>query len=74
MLDSGGPFPAHKSAVLGQVKVLMGFRNYGDVAYNLTLISGSLNVPGSFSQYIQNLTTLVRDAGPRRGTPRKCRH
>ena len=41
----------------------MGFRNWGDVAYNLTLISGSINVPGAFSNYIQNLTTLVRAAG-----------
>lgn len=43
----------------------MGFRNGGDVAYNLTLISGSINVPGAFSQYMQNLTTLVSTAANR---------
>lgn len=54
------PDSKNASAAREQVKVLLGFRNWGDVAYNLTLISGSLNVPGAFSQYVQNLTTLVR--------------
>jgi hypothetical protein len=38
------------------VPVLVGFRNGRDTAVNVSFITGSINAPGFFPQYLQNLT------------------
>ena len=39
-----------------QVDVLVGLRNAREDAVNVTLVTGSINNPGFFPQYLQNLT------------------
>jgi hypothetical protein len=40
------------------VPVLLGFRNGRDRPVNVTFAAGSVNAPGFFAQYVQNLTVL----------------
>ena len=60
-IDAVTAFPAEPDVSAGfpsktQLKILLGFRNNGDVPVNVTHIAASLNVPQMVSFYVTNFT------------------
>ena len=60
-IDAVAVFPADVDVSKGfpskaPLKILLGFRNNGDVPVNVTHIAASLNVPQMFSFYVTNFT------------------